>query len=278
MQFNYYERIMFQYWKDRENELVDMYYNRGMSTNEIGKYFGVWGTTISSNMTRMGYKLRDVSHDRCNALYALDDHIFDCIDSEEKAYLLGYIVTDGHVSKNNTLMFCAIDYDVDLLENAKRILKSTHKICAKSDKYRILNIHSDYLCNKLREYGLNNRKSYGFDFQKILSCIPDDLKRHFIRGMFDGDGSITIYKYNYFKKHSYHFGFTCWKPVAEYVKAYFGLHTKMAKETESVYTVVSSCITDIIKIKNILYDNATVYCKRKYNTFQEAEKYYLEEK
>lgn len=54
--------------------------------------------------------------------------------------------------------------------------------------YRI-NIKDKQMANDLRSYGLTNNKSYDA-FIPSENQIPNNLFRHYIRGMFDGDGSI----------------------------------------------------------------------------------------
>lgn len=71
----------------------------------------------------------------------------------------------------------------------------------------IVDIEAEELAS-LRNYGFSNTKSKMMDIALIISNVPRYLYRHLIRGMFDGDGSITIYDYPYFKKHSYHLGYT----------------------------------------------------------------------
>lgn len=105
------------------------------------------------------------------------------------------------------------------------------------------------------------------DIEKIIKSIPINLERHFIRGMFDGDGSFRIYKYPYFKKHTYHLGYTGTNDVVMYVYKTFKLHTKIVKESDTCFTCVSSCRSDISKILDYLYEDANIYINRKYEMY-----------
>lgn len=53
----------------------------------------------------MGYQLRRVGKDRINNKYYVFEEFFEQINSEEKAYILGLILSDGHISKNGSIMF-----------------------------------------------------------------------------------------------------------------------------------------------------------------------------
>ena len=125
--------------------------------------------------------------------------------------------------------------------------------------------------------GIGKNKSRGYDFYKVLSFIPNTYKRHFLRGMFDGDGSIRIYKYPYFKKHSVHFGFTNIYEAVYYMGEFLGLKTKIVKECEYAYTCVSANRGKIIEIYKSLYDGAKYFCKRKKDAFEQLIEIYKKE-
>ena len=239
-----------------------MYVNKGMRTGEIAKIYGCWSTTVGLHLKEWGFDLKKERH---NALYKVDTSFFDKIDTEDKAYFVGLLLADGHISKRNCIMLTMKDFDI--VQKYKIAIKTDKEI--QTDRYGnyYLNIVSKRMCERLREMGFSNRKSYDFDITKILGFIPEELMHHFVRGMFDGDGSIRIYKYDYIKKPQYHLGYTGLSNVVDFVKSYFNLHTKTVKESDITFTCVTSCKQDIIRIFNLLYKDATVYIDRKYNTF-----------
>lgn len=220
----------------------------------------------------MGYDLRHVGELRSNSKYNVNVHFFDVIDDEFKAYILGFILADGHVSKAGNLMFTIKSDDIDILTKINEAMKSNYPIRKIRNKYSSLIISSKYICDKLNEIGFNNRKTYGFDFKKLISKIPNSLYHHFVRGMFDGDGCIRYYKYDYFHKHSFHFGYTGLLEVVEFVKDFFDIKTKNIQETDIIYTGTTKDVHKIIEIKNILYKDSNIFMERKYNTFCEVEK------
>ena len=87
--------------------------------------------------------------------------------------------------------------------------------------------------------------------------------------MFDGDGSIRIYNYEYLKKPQYHFGITGLKNVCEFIKNYLNIDRKIVKESDITYTCVTRDLNKIKEIYEKLYFDATIYMDRKYNTFKE---------
>lgn len=254
----------FVFWDSQKEQIIDLYVNQNKSANSIAKEFECDPSTITRQLKRWNIP---VHQNRCNAKYSLNFEFFKEIDTEEKAYLIGLLLSDGHISKDNIIMITLKDRDV--IEKYRKAIQSNAPI--KKDRYGNyqLNIRSKQIAEDLRKIGLNNRKSYNLDFNQILSYIPKNLENHFVRGLFDGDGSIKIYKYDYKKSSQYHFGYTGLKEVVDYIKGYFDINTKTVKESDITYTCVSSCKSTIIHIHETLYNNATIYMDRKYNTFKQ---------
>lgn len=124
----------------------------------------------------------------------VDSHFFDNIDTEEKAYWLGFLTADGYVSERNDIELCLAETDKEHVYKFKESIKSKHSVGLKKallngkefDSYRI-NIRDSIMSEALKSYGLNNQKSYN---AYIPESIPKELMKHYIRGLFDGDGSI----------------------------------------------------------------------------------------
>ena len=258
------------YWASQKDNLVELYVNQKLSSNVIGRqYYHCWGSTILDALKRLDIPIRhSPDGERANALYQVDEHFFDTIDSEEKAYILGFFLADGHISSKGNLMFGIHERDQDILEQIKAAMHAEHPIHSHSWK-RTLTITAKRITERLLEFGFTNHKTFDTDIHTVLPFVPQELLRHFVRGMFDGDGSIQIYYYDYFKHPSYHFGYTGLLNVVNYIKAFCGLHTKLADEGNGIFTCVSSCYADICRIGHLLYDDATIYCHRKRNTFLE---------
>ena len=210
------------YWQSQRDVLYDLYINQKLSLNAIAQRYGVWATTIGDAMKTVGIPTRTVGNSsRINAKYQVDSHYFDKIDTAEKAYIVGFILSDGHVSSRNHLMISVLQTDVDVLYKVRSALNCDAPITTNRNKYASFVVCSKLLCDALRNIGFSNKKTYDLDITQVLSHIPSRYQRDFLRGMFDGDGSIRIYKYPYFKRHTYHLGFTGLKCVCDYVKEAF---------------------------------------------------------
>ena len=208
--------------------------------------------------------------ERYNAVYNIDQHYFDAIDCEHKAYWLGVLTSDGFVNDKEISLCLKID-DIELIEKFKYDLQSEHPIKTNKDGNPTLTICCRSLCNALKSYGLHNRKSWNLDINNVIKHIPFEYEHHFLRGLFDGDGSIRYYNYQYLSKPQYHFGYTGLQNVCEYVQNKLGITRKLVHEGNVTYTLVTRDSNKIMDIFNYLYKDATIYLSRKYETFKEIQ-------
>jgi hypothetical protein len=107
------------------------------------------------------------------------------------AWVLGLLFTDGNVSLGRVSLSSV---DLDLLEKVKRLLNSSkpiYKAKQSYDKSKYLYKYEFYrekMRGDLNRLGLHERKSLNM----IFPDVPEDYMRHFIRGCWDGDGSVFI--------------------------------------------------------------------------------------
>ena len=120
--------------------------------------------------------------------YKIEHSFFKNIDNEIKAYLLGVIAGDGHVSRKN-IEVCANLKDVETLELIKSNLASDVPIRPKKQsncsfiKFTSKEMSKD-ICKHLKI-------KPGKKSDKIqLPNLSTKLKGHFIRGLMDTDGCI----------------------------------------------------------------------------------------
>jgi transposase-like protein len=138
-----------------------------------------------------------------NGIYNHNISVFEQIDTEEKAYWLGFIYADGYVTNSDrfALEISLKKSDKNHLAKFRSFLMSDAKISDKTiylrgkeyQASRII-IHSKKIVEDLISKGCVPRKSLILTFP-TADILPHTLVRHFIRGYFDGDGSIqVIYK------------------------------------------------------------------------------------
>ena len=120
----------------------------------------------------------------------LDDTFFSTIDTEEKAYILGFIAADGCVlAQYNRLTIVLHPRDRDILERIRACLHSQNILREYAGKWPSVKwtTTSERLIHDLGHYGIVSKKSLTLAYPDL----PKPLERHYIRGLWDGDGHIS---------------------------------------------------------------------------------------
>ena len=142
-----------------------------------------------------------------------NDKYFDIIDTEAKAYLLGFFIADGCITDGNRICLSNSIDDESVIELFQSEISPTTKIHyknyqqgAKIRKTQLsFRFTSNHLYNKLVEkYGITENKTHNNNFKFDFNNIPESLHVHFIRGFFDGDGGVSFYRL----KNSIYFNFS----------------------------------------------------------------------
>lgn len=276
------KKFGFAFWQSQQERLKDLYYNQKLSSNQIGEIYGCYGETITSNMNKLGFKLRQIGDEnRPNALYGVNTHFFNEVNKEIVAYVLGYTLCDGHVTNDGKLMYCAKDKDI--IYKIRDVIESTHPIKTKTqmgNNYYSLSVSAKSMCKDLWALGFTNNKTYNVDMSKINDAINKENLRHLLRGMIDADGSIScsMNEKGRNKTHTMSISFTKNKDVCIFVSEKLRIVNKLRDEGNGIYTIRTSNKDKVIEIGHYLYDDATIYLDRKKNKFDEICQIYSLEK
>lgn len=123
--------------------------------------------------------------------YTLNEYFFDKWTSE-MAYVLGFWFADGYMRKEKSYRIVFSSNDYELMQQIRRVLGSSHPLRRQiHDKTLQMIIHSKYMYKKLSKLGGLRNKSLIMDFPDI----PSKYLKDFIRGYFDGDGSVFYVNY-----------------------------------------------------------------------------------
>lgn len=158
------------------------------------------GFTLSEIAEKINYSTRTVSDflkkGNCGGLRKssrkdhFNENYFEVIDSEDKAYFLGLLYSDGNIyMKRMRVQLTLINSDKYILETFQKCINSTGKIYSDRGKYSKIILDSKKMVNDLIKLGCIPQKCFKVRFPDE-GQIPDYLMRHFIRGYFDGDGHI----------------------------------------------------------------------------------------
>lgn len=186
---------MFVKYKDYWDEWCNLYLS-GYTQKEIAQIFGCSRSAIGNTLKRFGIKTHPV--DIVHRWYEVNDDFFSKIDTEVKAYWLGFIAADGCIyerSKGNAELLIEVSVkDINHLEQFKKDIGSTHPITIttkNSYQYAMFRFRSKKITADLAKYGIKPRKTLSGLSYPNIDC---KFNNSFIRGYFDGDGCAHIHK------------------------------------------------------------------------------------
>ncbi len=128
-----------------------------------------------------------------NCCYQYDENFFNEIDTEFKAWFLGWILSNGFIEKNDSIKIQIHAKDINVLKLIKNVIRKNLKINKTKNKNILsLKIHSINIVNDIKkmlniednEYKLSLNNNINFEH------IPNEFKYDFIRGYFEGNGTI----------------------------------------------------------------------------------------
>lgn len=202
--------------------------------------------------------------------YSFNEDYFEEINTEDKAYFLGFIVADGCISdKTNAIRI--IQKDTYILEKFKTYIQFNGDIFVRKDrKISYITISSGKTKKDLEKLGIHSNKTMVVKYPNI----PENLQNHFMRGVFDGDGCISIRtdKRNNSQRGQVNICSGSYDFIKEYydrLVKYCGLSgkNKIRCPKDSYYVVDWGGLSDVEKIYEFLYKDSTVFLGRKKETF-----------
>ena len=201
--------------------------------------------------------------------YSFNENYFETIDSEEKAYWLGFLYADGCIVNDNTnkqykVVLTLNENDKEHVELFRKCLNSNNpirRVCSKlGDKEYFSSqfyIYSKKMVNDLYNNGCIQNKSL------VLKppTITDNLVGHFIRGYFDGDGSIYYDE----KRDRYIFSILGTNEVLSWICNKIGIkeHIRNAKRNSCCKEMRVNKKEDLIKIYDYVFKGSNISLNRK---------------
>lgn len=276
------ERKYISMSEEVKSRIIELYVS-GVGSYKIAKIVGYTKSSVlnfitTQRLVRVGARYR--KHKFKNENY------FDVIDTDEKAYFLGLLWADGcnyrRDGKAYQIVISLQDRDGYIIrELANNIFENDDivRFVDKSTDYDDFNrqhqislrIPSKHMSDVLLNYGMLPRKSSILEMPININWT-EDLYRSFIRGFFDGDGSI------YLNSNSRHYGVNFISSVQHMtqmnvlIEQYFG--KKMSFELKTNYQIPMAGLTFhgnqiSKKFLDWLYKNSTTHLKRKYDKYLE---------
>jgi hypothetical protein len=259
--------------EELKQEIIKYYLSQPMTMKQVEDKYELSHPTITKILKDIPkYSKAKLNNPNMN------ERLFEDINSEENAYFLGLLISDGNVFKDNTGRQASISITLDLkdkyiLEKFKEVVNSNTAICYDGRGCGQIAVRSNLMAEDLAKYGVVPRKSYN----TYLPKISDKWMSHLIRGIFDGDGSIMakpnpkndghnrfLYSISFCGSHE------LMTNISDY--AFEKLHLK---QKPTVYDYADRKLSEI-KIQNIddmakfgywMYYNSSIFLNRKKDIF-----------
>jgi len=266
-------------------ELLEQAYRQLGDFKKISQKYDVPRTTIEKYCKDFGIKTKPKIH------YNVDDNIF-ANDTETSFYLAGFIAADGCIVQHkcnepNCLSICLSEKDKDHLLKLKNMFQFTGPIKTnvakhsnknenwKDARQSKMNIYSKQIISDLKRFGIGPRKSLTYEFPEWLKSHI--LVNHFMRGYFDGDGSLfktrecrRTQKYGPRLYEKMSFGLRGTNAFLLSFKNILGSQSiTVPKFNNGIDQLVFSGNKQVREIVKFLYKNSTIYMDRKYNVAKE---------
>lgn len=255
--------------EDKRN-IIAYYQSTPMSEEQVAIHFDISKPTVikilTSNNIKRWTKAQQFSPE-------LDEHYFDAVDTEHKAYFLGLIITDGNVFDKYKTANHQANVNITLQEQDKYILEAFKKELRCNKKvtpdgrgcYQIA-IMSNILRDGLARYGITPNKTFSTQFPVLEH---KELYCHLLRGIIDGDGSVGFYAVPGKKVHSKVIRLCSANKqfladIQQFLQDTLGLEPrKIQQEKEQLWSIGYGSKDALEKLIHYLYDDATIYLTRK---------------
>lgn len=178
----------------RIEKLIPLYYSmENNNTRAFLEEHNISNSVFYSYLKRHGLSSRRSSS---RELF-FNETYFDVIDTEEKAYWLGFLQCDGYISNRGIeISLAEVDYDhlVKLTKALNYRGKIGYRLVAnKYGAYRI-NLISVRLVESFVKVGLEKFRSTTMEF---LFTHDNPMFLHYVRGIIDANGSISLKQRKY---------------------------------------------------------------------------------
>lgn len=194
---------------------------------------------------------------------------FHVIDTEEKAYWLGFLYADGCVSSSESKIELGLaEKDLHHIEKFKNFIGINNKISyrEKTKSYRF-SFRSQNMKQDLINLGCVPKKSLILNFPNE-NQVPEYLIKHFLRGYFDGDGHFTntekCFEAGYIGTNN--FIVESLKHLPDSIKrkdlTIKDVHRHDGAKTYSFYSY-----NDVKEFLDFLYKDCNIYLDRKYEHY-----------
>lgn len=255
-------------WSQEEKEFLKNNY-LNMSNKELAEKLGRTNSAIQLKISRWGLVRPEK--------YTYNRGYFDEIDTEEKAYWLGFIYADGCVTKTKVNAELSIELNIKDFNHLKKFNKSiggnvevgtrdrfdertknTYNMC-------FIRVYSIEFVDGLLKHGVFPNKHNDIKFPELRK----DLVNHFIRGYFDGDGCISVEVRKKIIRCDFSSKAKDFLDSIRDILYNEKIHTYYTLEKSGVNRLCISGMIETDLFLKYIYKDATIYLDRKYSKWKD---------
>lgn len=264
-----------KYTQELVSTMYDLYINKKYTYPDLIREFNICEGSLVRVFKKAGFKTRSESERR--RVYKINENFFDEIDTEEKAYFLGLLYADGHNNTNNNCIRLTLqDRDKEIVIKLNSLIHPDKPIkFTDSSKQRAIgknwrdyygvSIVNKHMSERLVKLGCTSKKSLTLTFPS-LNQVPEHLIQHFIRGYFDGDGSVSYPTFSIVGTPEF------LEIVQKYFLKIYSFTIKklvLDKRCQNLVALCYSSKKEVPLIYDWLYKDATIFFERKKIKFEE---------
>lgn len=248
------------YWFDEQDwKAVKLYTEENKNLSEIEKELNIKPETVKTRLKILGIKERGMFK------YTYNRDYFEKIDSEDKAYWLGFITADGCIAKSGACISIQLGQtDIKHLEKFCDALQAPYELIKPTiggfgTNCNKITISSVKINRDLQNKGIKPAKSL---HEQPYLLLNEKYIKHYIRGLIDGDGYISTTKIQ--------FGFCGSEDMCNFILEYFKKVSPYEikshiQNDNGIFRLTISSQNNVIFLLNFLYNNNFTALERKYN-------------
>lgn len=265
-----------------DEEIINDYCNLGLTLSQIAKNRNTTIPLLSRKLKAKGIDVINYHNDS-----KFNEHVFDIIDTEEKAYWLGFIYADGYIAniekqKNQKKLKYGFELslsfkDIEHLHKFNKFMEykgdnvkiGKSKLGDKNYQRCRWGVGNKHLWTTLNSLGCTPNKSLTLKFPELSIFKNKYLILPFIRGYFDGDGCVS--KYNRNGKTRFTVSLLGTLKMLTPIRNLFFKENKLTRNNKNndITLVYALSGQKAYTFLSIIYNNATIYLDRKYQKFKE---------
>lgn len=256
---------------EAEVQNFGLFYNAGHSIKEVAEHFNIKYREALHYLIYFGYYVPTRKQSNVQNMCSVPD-FFEVIDTADKAYYLGLIMSDGYINKtiyNKEVGLALKSDDKYILDKLNSYVSPKKKVQKYRNSYK-WHVISPKMYDDLGKYGIVENKSH---FDMAYPNIPKEFDNDFIRGYFDGDGCITIKSTGYIVvsigSNSKIFLESLKERLLVYGIETRPIFTSYKTRYNPYHTLYISGRKNKTKFRDFLYKNAETYLIRKYKKAME---------